>query len=301
MIPAVCWLASYPKSGNTWFRMVTANLHAVGDAPADINNLPERGGIASARAPFDNILLVESGMLTHDEIDRMRPMLHRFMAQESYDQLMDAQHLKEDEDRVDQHIGLVKVHDGYTYSDSGEPLLGGTQAARGAIVIVRDPRDVAPSLANHLGTSVDAAITFMTNKNSAFCGTKKTIANQFRQQLLGWSAWQSSWLDQRDIPVHLVRYEDMKADPHRAIGDALAFAGRPFDPQALARAIDLASFERLQSQEESSGFREAPPGRKFFRRGESGGWNGELTPEQVSRIEADHGVAMQRLGYEKST
>ena len=44
------WLASYPKSGNTWFRMLVANLSAKDGKPVDINDLPERGGIASARA-----------------------------------------------------------------------------------------------------------------------------------------------------------------------------------------------------------------------------------------------------------
>ncbi len=45
------WLASYPKSGNTWFRMLVANLSAAGGKPADINDLQERSGIASARGP----------------------------------------------------------------------------------------------------------------------------------------------------------------------------------------------------------------------------------------------------------
>ena len=56
------WLASYPKSGNTWFRMLVANLSAKDGKPVDINDLPERGGIASARGPFD-----------HLSADRFRP------------------------------------------------------------------------------------------------------------------------------------------------------------------------------------------------------------------------------------
>ena len=64
------WLASYPKSGNTWFRMLVANLRQ--DAPIDINDLPESGGIASARAWFDHTMLFESGLLTHEECDALR-------------------------------------------------------------------------------------------------------------------------------------------------------------------------------------------------------------------------------------
>ena len=54
------WLASYPKSGNTWLRMLIANLAAKDEQPVDINDLPERGGIASARGPFDDLTLIDS-------------------------------------------------------------------------------------------------------------------------------------------------------------------------------------------------------------------------------------------------
>lgn len=296
-MPRPFWLASYPKSGNTWFRLVVANLHGPQDTPADINNLPERGGIASARQPFDNILLVESGLLTHDEVDRMRPMLHRFMAQEDDSDFADPLQAREEEDRLDGKVGLVKVHDSYTLTDRGEPVMGGAAAAGGAIVIVRDPRDVAPSLANHSARDIDRAIADMANPGFAFCAGPNAQPNQLRQQLQSWSAWHASWLDQRDIPVHLVRYEDMQADPVATIGAALAFAGRPASREALERAVDLARFDRLQAMEAEAGFREAPPGRTFFRQGKAGGWQSELSADQVARIESDHADMMARLGY----
>jgi aryl sulfotransferase len=293
-----CWLASYPKSGNTWFRMVVANLLAEGDEPVDINMLPERAEIATARQPFDNILLVDSELLTHAEVDRMRPMLHRFLAAESDDDFADPQYRCEAVDRIDPRAPLVKTHDGYTKTDRGEPLLGGAQAARGAILVVRDPRDVAPSLANHMAIDIDAAISFMADGASSFFGSVNSVSNQLRQQLLGWSAWHASWLEQGDLPVHLVRYEDMKADPVASLAAALAFAGQSIDTVALARAVDLARFDRLQAREAQTGFREAPIGRQFFRRGESGGWRGELTSERVARNVRDHSAMMERLGYD---
>jgi len=74
------WLASYPKSGNTWFRMLVANLSANDGKAVDINNLPERGGLAGARAPFDYLTLLDSGLLTHDEIDDLRPRVYEALA-----------------------------------------------------------------------------------------------------------------------------------------------------------------------------------------------------------------------------
>lgn len=285
------WLASYPKSGNTWFRMLIANLAAT-DAPADINNLPERSGIASARGPFDYLTLLDSGLLTHDEVERLRPRVYeelkRGAADDEYDAPCEARPVR-----------FVKCHDAYTATADGEPLLGGAGGADGAIVIVRDPRDVAPSLASHCRMSLDAAIAFMGDPKAAFCARTDRLPNQLRQWLHGWSGHIEGWLAQSDIPVHLVRYEDMKADTPGVLRRALAFAGRPASEADIARAVAFADFSELKRQESEAGFCEAPRrvAAGFFRRGEAGAWRDELTADQVARIEAAHAPMMQRLGY----
>jgi hypothetical protein len=288
------WLASYPKSGNTWFRILVANLSVKNGKPADINDLPTRGGIASARGPFDYSLLIESGLLTHDEIDCLRPSLYeelaRGAADDEYDKTPGAPAVR-----------FVKVHDAYTLTPRGEPLLGGQRGADGAIVIVRDPRDVAPSLANHNRNSLDEAISFMNNDNAAYCYKKNRQDAQFRQKLTSWSAHIASWLDQTDLPVHLIRYEDLQKDTPTTFGRALDFAGREASAEDIRRAVDFADFAELRKQEEHSGFGELPRphlGGIFFRRGEVGAWRDELNSEQVARIEAAHAPMMQRLGYE---
>jgi hypothetical protein len=285
------WLASYPKSGNTWFRMLVANLGA--DAAVDINNLPERGGIASARGPFDYLMLVESGLLTMEEVDDLRPLVHAALARGDQDDVHD------DPEAV-APVRFVKTHDAYTLTHSGEPMLAGAKGADGAILIVRDPRDVAPSLANHNNTGIDAAITFMNDADQAFCAHRNRQDNQLRQQMLGWSGYARSWLEQRDIPVHLVRYEDMQRDPLGTFAAALQFAGRAATDEDIARAVTLADFGTLKAQEAEKGFREAPrvtTGDTFFRRGEAGAWRDELDAGQVARIEAANAEMMRRLGY----
>jgi len=288
------WLASYPKSGNTWLRMLIANLAANDGKPVDINDLPERGGIASARGPFDYLLLIDSGLLTHDEADCLRPRVYEELANgaldDEYDTPQDAPPVR-----------FVKVHDAYTLTPNGEPLLAGARGADGAIVIVRDPRDVAPSLANHNGTSIDDAIKFMNSGNAGFSTTTKTQLSQLRQKLPGWSGHVASWLDQSDIRVHLIRYEDLKADTAGSLTRALAFAGQTASEDEVRRAVAFADFAELKKQELDKGFREAPrpqSGGNFFRHGVAGGWRDELSPEQVVRIEAEHAPMMQRLGYD---
>lgn len=290
------WLASYPKSGNTWFRMLVANLSAKDGKPVDINDLPERGGIASARGPFDHLLLIESGLLTHDEIDALRPRVYEELAHGAQDD----EYEKTEEAPP---VRFVKVHDAYTLTPKGEPLLAGRRGADGAIVIVRDPRDVAPSLANHNHSSLDAAIAFLNDKNAGFCMRTMRQHNQLRQQLPGWSGHIASWLDQTDIPVHLIRYEDMQADTFGALSRALTFAGRQASDDEMRRAVAFADFAQLQGQERDKGFREAPRPQagSFFRRGQAGAWRDELTAEQVQRIETEHATMMRRLGYELSS
>jgi hypothetical protein len=286
------WLASYPKSGNTWFRMLVANLAAT-DAPVDINDLPERGGIASAREPFDFLTLIDSCLLTHDEIDTLRPRVYEALARGEQDDEYDVAP-KRDE------VRFVKTHDAYTLTRTGEPMLGGARGADGAVLIVRDPRDIAPSLANHLRSSIDEAIAFMNDPAAGFCVKPGRLHGQLRQQLPGWSGYVETWLSQRDIPLHLIRYEDMQADTEAVFRRALAFAGQPTGDDAIKRAVAFARFDELQRQEQDKGFRETPRphlGGQFFRRGITGAWRNELTADQIARIEAAHAPMMQKLGY----
>jgi hypothetical protein len=292
----IVWLASYPKSGNTWFRMLVANLSAT-DKPADINAMPENGGIASARGPFDHLTLIDSGLLTYDEIDRLRPLVYEELRRGEPDDEYDAT-------PPAATVRFVKTHDAYTYTDEGAPLLGGAKGADAAILLVRDPRDVASSLASHNHSTIDEAIDFMCDSAAGlFDNTDRRLA-QFRQQLHGWSGYQASWLDQADLPLHLVRYEDMHADTEGVLRRALAFAGRSASDEQIARAVAFARFDELKKQELERGFREATNARlggTFFRRGETGAWRDELAAEQVERIERTHASMIQRLGYRLSS
>jgi aryl sulfotransferase len=284
------WLASYPKSGNTWMRVLLTNLAAEDERGADINNLVLRGGIASARERFDQATLIDSGLLTLEEIDALRPRVYEALADDPCDD--------EGAPLADGPVRFVKVHDAYSRSTSGEPLLAGARAASGAIVIVRDPRDVVPSLAHHSHIGIDEAIAFMSDDDACFCGKRDRQHRQFRQRLFGWSGHVASWLDQTDLAVHLVRYEDLQTAPVAALRAALSFAQIEASAAQIERAVHLSAFGNLAEQERDNGFREAPTQRRFFRRGESGAWRDELDMSQVDRIEQAHGAMMHRLGYE---
>jgi len=284
------WLASYPKSGNTWLRMLLAALVLAPGETLDINAPSEAGGMASAREPFDQITLLDSNIMTADEIDLLRPGVHAALANGEYGR---------EATKLDARF--VKVHDAWVTTPQGAPLLAGARGAAGAVLVVRDPRSVAPSLAHHTGVCVDEAIAFMADEKFCFGGgTDLRPQQQLRQRLLGWSHHAESWLSQVEIPVLLLRYEDMISDPARELARVLDFAGLPAAPAEIARAAAAADFAQLQSQERERGFRERPRHGKgpFFRQGRVDGWRDELTAAQAAQIVRDHAAMMRRLGYD---
>ena len=267
------WLASYPKSGNTWFRMLVANLSAKDGKPVDINDLPERGGIASARGPFDYLSLIDSGLLTHDEIDCLRPRVYEELARGAQDDEYD-----KPEDIPP--VRFVKVHDAYTLTPKGEPLLAGRRGADGAIVIVRDPRDVAPSLANHNRISIDDAITLMNDRQAGYCAKPERLDHQLRQKLPGWSGHIASWLDQTDIPVHLDPLRGYAGRYRRHFRRALDFAGRPAtDEDIRARGGVMPISPNCGGRNRTRAFPKRRAGRAGYSSAAArlGAWRDELT------------------------
>ncbi len=272
--PGLTWLASYPKSGNTWMRILLSGLLA--GVPQDINDLHLQDGIASDRKTFDDLTLLDSRMLRMEEIEDLRPAVHDAFAAA----------LKQG--------AFVKTHDAYSRLKEETPLLG--RGARAAVYLVRDPRDVAISFSHHLHCPLDAAISRLNDPGDIFQGG----VAQTRQRLNGWSRHVRSWLEQEDIPVHVVRYEDLLADTPAVFRDVLDFLGIAATPEEAAHAARLADFGELQRQERASGFRErvADEG-LFFRQGRAGDWRGKLDTTQVAAIEAAHGGTMERLGYRR--
>ena len=274
----IVWLASYPKSGNTWFRAFLTNYLSSGDSPADINDL-DTDSIASARSRFDSVMWGESSDMTPDEVERNRPEAYRFIASESPRTL------------------YIKAHDAYVLTTGGEPLFP-REVTQSAVYFVRNPLDVAISLAHHSGICIDDAIERMEDVNFALAGGGRRLHAQLRQRLLSWSEHVVSWLDQKEIAIHLMRFEDMLSDPWASFRRSLDFLRISIEDARLERAIHFSSFEALRKQEQSSGFREKPAKAKvFFRSGRAGEWKQTLTADQIARIIAAHSQVMHRLDY----
>jgi hypothetical protein len=270
------WLASYPKSGNTWLRAVYTAWES-GDAP-DINEL--KGGlIAGARHLFDDALGVASSDLTRAEVEVLRPRADEVLARTAGEPL------------------LRKAHDGFFAGPMGEPVIS-VAATRAAVYMIRDPRDVAVALAHHEGKSVEWAAGKL-NDPSAGTGGVRGFAGQLRQRLGTWSEHVVSWVDDAPFPVHVLRYEDCVADPVAAFAAALRASGlEAAGDERVRAAVELAAFDRLRAAEDRDGFKERPPApERFFRRGSAGSWRDELPAELALSIREAHANVMARFGY----
>jgi len=262
------WLASYPKSGNTWFRIFLANLLYPDQRPLDLNALPLATPIASHRSRFDTAVGAPSSLLTAAEIARLRPEADRIVAQAWEEPLL-----------------LRKVHDAYTWLPDGRPLLGRAPEAA-AIYLLRDPWDVAVSAANHYSVALDTAVEQLFDDHLVFARDGRRLSKQLSQRLLSWAGHALSWLG-APMPLHLMRYEAMKADPLPEFRGAVRFLGLDFDDDAIAEALEASRFERLQRQEREQRFRETPrKTARFFRAGVVGEGRQRLSADQLRRLEA---------------
>ena len=273
----IYWLASYPKSGNTWFRAFLRNLRQDGEAPVDINEL-HTGDIASARGWLDEVLGFDTADLMPAEVERLRPAVYRWALQ-------------------DGHIGYHKIHDRYCFTAAGDPLVS-REGTLGALYIIRNPLDVAPSVANHWHCTIDQAIARMGDPRMAMCCSRTALLPQVRQCVGSWSEHVVSWVDAPGLEVQVIRFEDMLAAPFATFTRAAAFLALPQEAGRVDKAIRFSAFRELAQQEEERGFRERPQhSERFFRRGRSGDWREQLTAQQIERIITDHAETMQRFGY----
>lgn len=277
-MPSLVWLASYPKSGNTWLRLLLSSLMAGEDSAADINDIRLNASYPVLQARADELSLIDSGLLSAAEADRLRPLL--------VDAISGPEPL------------FAKVHDAYRHLPDGTPLLGRGEN-RAAVYILRDPRDVAVSLSHHMDISLDEAVRWLCSDRTLAERSPKRPGSQLPQRLLDWSSHVRSWTGQSDLATCVVRFEDLLADTVGTFGRVISFLGLPASHAALARAVRACDFNELRRQEAERGFAEkvASASSPFFREGRAGGWANVLAPSQAHAIQSFHEEVMSAYGY----
>lgn len=275
----IVWIASYPKSGNTWARAFLHNLVKTRNGESDEQDINEMARFSTwelDKKRYAHFLGFEPDNSTHrNEIAATRHAVHRQVADTT------------------EGLIFVKTHNALVM-DRGHATVN-FAATSGAVYIVRNPLDVAISYAHHAGAPIDDTIEYMSRKDVETEGSDIAVYEVHGS----WSQHVWSWTRNNNRALHIMRYEDMLAEPEKAFAALAKHLLIDFTPQQLQTAVEHSSFARLQTQEKKRGFRERPPNAdgNFFREGRAGQWKDVLTPAQIDRIVRTHGEQMRRFGY----
>jgi len=270
----IVWLASYPKSGNTWLRAFLTNYFEDGAEPSNINSLNKFTHGDSDIRQYQKVSDSLYGLHMIDETLALRSAVQLGIAIHGG------------------NTRLVKTHaiNGFV---NGVKLIN-VGLTRMAIYIVRDPVDMALSICNHFQYSLTDVAEKIRNPQHRIPPSQKIVI-----QFVGnWSDHVISWADNSDFPVHVVRYEDMLKDTEGTFSEILTAIGADTDHERIAKAVKFSSFEELKRQELESGFTERPESAtSFFRSGIMGEGYKLLPSEVVERICSDHQSIRKRFNY----
>ena len=275
----IFWLASYPKSGNTWFRVVLANALNPSKQALNINQIKITRH-ASDRALFVEALGFNSYLFSEEELLQLRPIVYRWYSQKKME------------------VHYFKIHDASIYLNETTSLVP-HEGCLGALYFIRNPLDIAISFAHHSNISIDQCIDFMCDRDAKMYGNTGFLGMQLQQYLLSWSRHVESWITMNSsVRVMCIRYEDMHLSALSTFKKALQFLNLDIPEHAILSAIDNARFEKLQHQESQQGFREKSFEQiNFFRKGMIGDWEQTLNQSQINKIIEHHQEVMFAHGY----
>jgi len=288
------YLASYPKSGNTWCRVFIAMLLRLAgmerEAGTKATEAQEQelrlnrdlltGSIVSSRYWLDDQLGIDTSDLRCEELERVRGRVGHQLALYS------------------EGTRYHKVHDAFFTPSSGQPVVC-TEGCAGVVYVMRHPADVAVSLSHFFGWELESSVAFLLNEEASLMQSNKSGGNQVRQYLGRWDNHVASWCQQTLLPVLILRYEDLLVDPEAHFQRLGSFLGLPDKPELIAEVVANTSFEKLRAkEEEEGGFHERMPGcERFFRSGKSGEGRNRLSHEQFQLLEASFYAMLEKHGY----
>ena len=280
----IIWLASYPKSGNTWLRSLIASYFYSKSGNFDFDLLNNIDQFPSAQF-FEG----------YD---------HSFSTVDSTSSFWITEQAKINNDKklrfLKTHNALCKINSN-VFTDQNNSL--------GGIYIIRDPRNVISSLSHHYQLNLSEALNFMTDSKRALIEKKNNRYLGF-VPILSWDLHQDSWVNCKKFPILVIRYEDLELKIFETFKKVIQFIidisnlDISFDEVKARNSISSCSFEEMQNLEKSIGFKESIINKKtgnkitFFNLGKKNNFRKLLDKQMILHLNKLYKTQLEKFNYE---
>ena len=281
----IIWIASYPKSGNTWVRMFLRSYFLPDGKSFSINS---KGSDSFEVLNFPGTKILRE---LNIDFNKFENIVKNWVSIQDYINL-------------NNKTNFLKTHNG-NFTINNYPFTN-TDNTAGGIYIVRDPRDVAVSMSHHSNMNNESVVEYLITNQHEIAhidkNSKKEKQDSFKKSIMGtWSMNYLSWKSYKGRKIHFVRYEDLINDTKNEFLKILEYLKNivnfNIDEQKLNKAIIETSFENLSNMELKNGFIEQSWEKNFFRKGKIGDWKESLDNKLSKKIEDTFYKEMKDLGY----
>ena len=276
----IIWLASYPKSGNTWVRSFLSAYYFTDDGMFNFDLLDNFKQFPSK--DFINMKLSDPGEIVN--------YWHSIQ-----DRLMENKKIK-----------MLKTHNALISFNKTKFTL--PKYSLGAVYILRDPRNLITSLKDHTDITYDEALRFMCNEDTILYDTSSGDydATHF---ISSWSTHYKSWTSDNNIKTMVIKYEDLETDCNKIFKDLVIFINKllknsdVINEEKLYNAIKSTNFKNLRKKEELGEFKESVISLKtnkkvkFFNLGFENKWEKILPDKIKSKVNDKFADDLKYLNY----
>ncbi|XP_067673857.1 sulfotransferase 1B1-like [Haliotis asinina] len=178
------------------------------------------------------------------------------------------------------------------------------------ILVIRHPKDIAVSYYNMVRGKKDAANNTVDKlkPQDTYEGKWKHFLDMFLDGKVPYGswfdyieAWDTIMRENPDLPVHVVRFEDMKKDPVEQVKKLANFLGSDIGHQTCEEIADACSFHKLKKA--CHGTKDMlcaiswKAGGGLFRKGRAGEWKNWFDETQNDQFDRVYNKKLSQLSY----